>query len=142
MTGKHKRIEASELSKILQLEMNDSMEILETLKDQNLVLKVKNKYQRTEESGLFFHSTAPNSSLRKIYKEMLLLAIDAIDNEPVENRSIGCESFLIDQNQLSKAKQIIEDCFNKIVRLSNQAKTKDHVYNLGIQLVKLTKGNL
>lgn len=142
MAGKHKSIEAIELSKLLQIDLKTCIEVLENLEQQKLVVKIRNKYQRTDESSLFFQSNVPNDSLRSIYKEMLLIALDAIDNEPIENRTIGCESFLIDQNQISKVQQIIEDCFNKVVSLSNQAKNKDHVYNLGIQLVKLTKGTL
>ena len=142
MAGKHKNIEPIELSKLLELDLKTCIEILENLEKQNIVTKNRNKYQRTDEASLIFQSKVPNASLRSIYKEMLLIAIDAIDNQPMENRSIGCESFLIDQEQVPKVQQIIEDCFNKVVTLSNQAKTKDHVYNLGIQLVKLTKGHL
>ena len=142
MAGKHKSLDVLELSKLLQLDIKNCIEILETLEKHKFVIKKSNKYQRADETSLIFQSKVPNKSLRSIYKEMLHIAIDAIDNEPIENRTIGCESFLIDQDQVQKVNQIIKDCFNKVVNLSNQAKSKDHVYNLGIQLVKLTKGHL
>lgn len=142
MAGKHKNLEPIELSKILKIEIKTAIEILETLEKLNLISKNRNKYHRNDDAGIIFQSNVPNSFLRSVYKEMLQIAIDSIDNEPLENRSIGCESFLIDEEQVPKIKQVIEDCFTQVVNISNQAKTRDHIYNLGIQLIKLTKGTL
>lgn len=142
MGGKHSNIDPIDLAGILNLELKTSIEILETLEKCKLVSKIKNRYHRNDNASLFFESKVSNSFLREIYKEMLLSSITAIDNEPIENRTIGCEFMLIDQEQIPALQKIINDCFTKAVTLSHQAKTKDHVYNLGIQLVKLTKGNL
>lgn len=139
MAGKYKTIDASELTKIIPVDLKTAKDILETLERCQLAVKVKNKYQRTDFAGRVFESSISNTFLRTVYKEMLLFAINAVDSVPMENRTIGCESFLIDKEQIPKVQQHIEDCFTKVVNLSNEAKTKDHVYNLGIQLVKLTK---
>ena len=141
MAGKHKSIDPLELSKLLGLEIKICIEILETLEKCQLVVKERNKYQRVNDASLVFQSKVPNSALRSIYKEMLLDAIEAIDGLPMESRTIGSEIVLIDADQIPKVQKIIEDCFTKVIHLSNQATAKDQAYSLGIQLIKLTKNS-
>lgn len=139
LAGKYKSTDAATLSKLIDVDTKEAELILKTLENCNLVTKIKNKYQRTDEAGHVFQSSVSNTFLRTVYKEMLNFAIHAIDNKPIENRTIGSETFLIDKDQIPKIQQHIEDCFTKIVNLSNESRNKDQVYNIGIQLVKLTK---
>ncbi len=99
----------------------------------------KNKYQKKSKK-ILVQSSQPNLALREFHRTMLLKAQASLTNQSFQEKIIGSETIPINIADIEKAKAIIEDCFERIIMLSEQSENKQHVYHLGIQFFKLTTG--
>lgn len=142
MTGAHSHINCADLEKLLSIDSTEAQKILLNLSTSGLIKLVDNKYTRSENCSHLLQSSTPSASIRTFYKQMLDRIKWAIDNLPMENRIVGTETIILDLSQMKEAETIIEECFNRITALSQEAKIKNNVYALGIQLFKLTSGNM
>ncbi|WP_409479477.1 TIGR02147 family protein [Pseudobdellovibrio sp. HCB154] len=142
MSGAHSSVNASDLSKILDLPLAEAEKILLNLAQHGLIKLVDHKYVRSENCSHLLQSAAPSAAIRTFYKQMLDRSKWAIDNLPMQDRIVGTETIILDAAQVKEAESIIEECFNRITALSQEAKLKNSVYALGIQLCKLTSGSL
>lgn len=138
MSGAHSKLNATDLVKHLKLDINEAQTILANLTEAGLTTLVDQKYQRSENCSHLMKSAVPSTAIRNFYKQMLDRSKWAIDNLPMESRIVGTETVILDQEQVKEAETIIEECFNRITALSQEAKTKTQVFGLGIQLTKLT----
>jgi uncharacterized protein (TIGR02147 family) len=83
---------------------------------------------------------APKSeALRHFHRQMITKAIESLETQTPKEKFVGSETFAFDDQDLEKAKEIMEECFSKIVRLASVGKDKKHVYHLGIQMFRVTK---
>ena len=120
---------------ISTLEASNAIERLERLE---LIEKLPSgKYGACKET-VIAKTPGVSDGLRKFHRQMLHKAIEAIDVQSNQEKSIGSETFAFDSRQLAQANQIIEECFDKMLKLSRKTKNKDHVYHMGIQLFKIT----
>ena len=69
----------------------------------------------------------------------MLKAIHSLTTQSPAEKFIGSETFAFDVADLSKASEIIEECFSKITALAGTKKNKKNVYHMGVQLFNLTK---
>lgn len=140
MGGKYNKLSAADLAKILNISNEEAKATLTDLEEAKIVVANKQKiYQRTDNSSRVMQSYAPNLPMRQFYKQHLDIAKHAIDHKAIEERHIGTETILIDQRQVEEAKRIMEDCFTRMVALATASKGQDQLYNLGIQLVKISQ---
>lgn len=142
MSGAHSQVNAAELAKHLSLELNEAEKVLTNLKQAGFINLVNGKYERSENCSHLLKSAVPSASIRSFYKQMLDRSKWAIDNLPMDSRIVGTETIILDVDQIKEAEAIIEECFNRITALSQEAKAKTQVFGLGIQLFKLTSGSL
>jgi len=142
MSGAHSQVTAADLTQLLTLEVGEAEKILSNLSQAGLIKLVNNKYVRSEECSHLLKSAVPSASIRSFYKQMLDRSKWAIDNLPMESRIVGTETIILDTVQMKEAESIIEECFNRITALSQESKLKNDVFALGIQLFKLTSGNV
>ncbi len=142
MSGAHSSVNAAGLTKLLNLEADEADKILANLSQAGLIKFTDNKYVRSENCSHLLQSATPSTSIRAFYKQMLDRSKWAIDNLPMQDRIVGTETIILDSAQVKEAEGIIEECFNRITALSHEAKIKNSVYTLGIQLFKVTSGNL
>lgn len=85
-------------------------------------------------------SEAPNPGLREFHRQMLQKAIESLEAQTPQQKKIGSETLAFDLGQLEEAGEIIEEFFDRMVRLSESGRNKTHVYHLGVQFFDLTKG--
>jgi len=81
----------------------------------------------------------PNTALRKFNKQMLEKAIESIETQTLKEKFIGSETIPFDPSQLDEAKELAEEFFNKLIKLSARGKNRTEVYNFGVQFFNLTK---
>ena len=79
-------------------------------------------------------------ALRKHQKQVLSLAMDAIDRIPTEERHSHSMTLPIDRDKIKSAKARIEQFALELVKELSMG-TRDRVYQLNISLFPLTKGN-
>jgi uncharacterized protein (TIGR02147 family) len=96
------------------------------------------KYQKSESQAVFA-SAEKNQALRKFHQQMLGLASNAPETQKPADRFVGSETFVFDEKLIPEANAILEDCFDKMIELSNRSKTKKRVYHFGMQLFSVTK---
>lgn len=124
---------------ISKAEADSSIDRLERLE---LIEKIKEGKFKKCDDNLIVKSIQPNNALRIFHKQMLKKAIESIDNQTPQEKIIGSETLAFDSENLAKANEIIEECFERIVELSNKSKKKNSVYHLGIQFFNLAKGDI
>lgn len=143
MTGAHSHVTTDDLTKLLSIEKNEANKILNNLSNSGLINFVDGKYVRSENCSHLLQSATPSTAIRTFYKQILERSKWAIDNLPMQDRIVGTETIILDSEQIKEAQNIIEECFNRITALSQEAKLQNNVYTLGIQLFKLTSsGNV
>jgi uncharacterized protein (TIGR02147 family) len=108
------------------------------VKNQHLVAGPDKRLKKSA-PRLNVSSEVRNESIRTFHKQMLSKAIFAVDKQSNKEKFIGSETFPFDSTQLEAAKEIIEDCFSRLVLLAGESEKKDSVYHLGIQMFRLTK---
>ena len=84
-------------------------------------------------------SARADDGLRKLHSQMLDRTRERIFTQLPDEKVIGTETLSFSTNHLPLAKEIIEDCLDKIAALSNREGRKDAVFHLGIQFFQLTK---
>lgn len=142
MTGAYAQVTAADLEKLLSVTASEAQRILANLSQAGLVKSVGAKFERTEDCSHILQSATPSTAIRSYYKQMLDRSKWAIDNLPMRDRYVGTETIILDPTQVEEANNIIEECFNRVTALSQQAKTKSNVYALGIQLFRVTSENV
>ncbi len=121
---------------ISPLEATEALERLE-----RLMLLEKNthgQYQKTKRH-IQFKSEHANDALRKYHKQMLEKAIVSLTEQSPSEKNVGSETFAISKDQLKEARELTENYFNQMIRLSQKGKKpKTDVYHLGVQFFNLT----
>ncbi len=112
----------------------DRMERLELI-----VLDSKGHFRRTQERWLVRSETS-NQALRHFHRQMLAKATESLENQTPKEKFIGSETMAFDPKDLESAKQIIEECFNRLISLAENANQKTQVYHIGVQCFNLTPG--
>jgi uncharacterized protein (TIGR02147 family) len=82
------------------------------------------------------HLTTPG--LRNYQKQLLGKAIDSLENDPIEARSMSGITMSADPKNIALAKKLIDECARQISQLM-QTGTQTDVYQLQISLYPLTK---
>lgn len=81
------------------------------------------------------------SALKRHTKQSLEKAIQSVDNDPIEKRSMTYMTMAIDETKISEAKLLIEEFTNKMSALLETGK-RTRVYEYGVYLYPLQKENL
>jgi uncharacterized protein (TIGR02147 family) len=81
----------------------------------------------------------PSSAIRRHHREYLEKAIEAIENQPPQQRNISGSTFPCDASKIPEAMQRIE-VFRRELMTFLQEGTPDSVYRLSVQLFRLDVG--
>jgi uncharacterized protein (TIGR02147 family) len=119
------------------LEARNAIERLEKLE---LIEKDAGGRYRKVQDNTLFSSTQKNEALSSFHQQMLERASAALKRQSPKERYSGSETFCLDENLSEEAREIINDCFDKIVALAAKSKKPKHVYHLGIHFFPLTNG--
>ncbi len=85
-------------------------------------------------------SELSSSSRREHQKEILELAIDALENTSPYIRDQSSMTVSINTDDIPKTKALIKQFRRDMSKFLNNSKNKDQVYNLGISFYPVTKG--
>jgi uncharacterized protein (TIGR02147 family) len=130
---------AQNIAKLLGISKAEVDVAIDRLERMKLIEKTDIKtYKKCSESFLIGSDT-PNIALRSFHRQMLEKAILSLAEQKPDEKFVGSETFAFDPQTLKEAADILEDCFQKIIRLSKKSKNRKNVYHLGIQLFNLTK---
>ncbi|MEN0058238.1 MAG: TIGR02147 family protein [Bdellovibrio sp.] len=128
------------LAKQLGISVIEAETALDRLLSLELIEKVAAKKYKKTSNRILATAKIPNSALREYHRQMLNKAIESLETQAPSEKLVGSETFALDPALLEEANAITEEYFNRMVRLSGQGKKRTHVYHLGVQFFKLTKG--
>ena len=132
------RLYAETISQSLGITVTQAQNAIDLLVRLNLIETLGNSRYKKNNGKVLVQSDVPNQALRKYHHKMMELAQESLRNQLPSEKVVGSETMAIDTADLPEAREIIETCFQQINQLTERAKTKDHVYHLGIQMFRLT----
>ena len=131
----YQKLKKKVTKKEIQLAIDDLIEIglLEKTKDGKLV---------QGEPQLRFIDDAQNFwVVSKFHREMLDIAINSLEHDPYEDRSLSNMTFSCSEENFPKIREEIKEFRQAIAKkYEHQESNKNIVLNLGLQLTKLTDG--
>ena len=138
----HYQLNAEQISKTLNTSLEESTSLLTGLVALNLLTKSADGHHHIPtHKNIKIESKSANLALQNYHKDMLKKTIVAIEKHPPKDRIISSETFSFSSVNLKLAEDVINECFGKLVLLSNETEDKnvDSVYYTGIQLFKLSE---
>lgn len=131
-------LNAEIISAQLNIELSEAESSLLLLEKMSLLEKKNNTYVKNK-TQITFNSDLANQALRHYHRSMLAKAQMALTEQTNKEKAIGSETFPLALEDLSEAKDIIENCFQQLLRLSERSKNRTHVYHAGIQLFQISR---
>ncbi len=89
-----------------------------------------------------FRTNRRNEAFASFHRQMLALAIDSIDESPIEERIIMTQTFCIDESQIEEAKSLSREYIQKMASLFERAPQKMQTYQLNVQFFNLTNSRI
>jgi uncharacterized protein (TIGR02147 family) len=96
-------------------------------------------YLRTEQN-YSFRTNRRNEAFSDFLRQMMGLAVDAMNRHPIESRIMTSYTFCIDRSQLDEARQLTRDYMQRMAGLFAKAPRRDDTYQLNVQFFNLTDG--
>lgn len=128
------------ISKHLGISLTEAKMAVERLIKYNY-LKYDDNHQLIDNSGFLTTIGGPltSSSLRKFQKQMLLKAIDAMEEIPLEERDQTSLTIAIDENEIPRLKKLIKNFRHKLNREMSDSKIKSRVYHFSFSFFPVSK---
>jgi uncharacterized protein (TIGR02147 family) len=112
------------------------------LQDLKLLQKVDGKWRFVDQDITTEDKSLTTPALKRRQKQVLEKAIEALENDPIETRSMTGMTMAIDPEKIPEAKKLISEFNRKMSKFLETGK-KSEVYELQISLFSLQKrGNL
>lgn len=124
------------ISKKLKITQSEAKKAVLRLKKVGL-LKENGNFLEVTESETYSMTDIPSAALKKFHKQILKKAEIAIDRQPIQKRDITSATMAINSKYLPEAKKDIENFRRKFMKKYGEVKSKDTVYNLGVQFFSL-----
>ena len=131
-------MDAQTVSRQLNIDLALAESALALLVDLDLLEKKHKTYIKTKVK-FTFSSDLANQAIRHFHRSMLGKAQSALVEQTNKEKFIGSETFPLSPANLEEAKEIIEICFQQLLRLSERATDRSHVYHAGIQIFQLSR---
>ena len=128
------------MAKMLDITAFEVSQAIERLRRVGLIdIDENGEYYRTKSS---FKSSDDivSQGLREFHREILAKATDSLENDSVKDRDISSMTIAVNKEQIPKAKEEIRKFQNKMVKLLQKG-NKAQVYNLGINLIPISRSN-
>ena len=101
----------------------------------------KGNYHKIGQNYLV-QSATHHSALKKYHTQMIEKTVQALDTQSPQQRFTGTEDIILSENDLPKAAAIFEECFQKILALSEKSKKHaDEIYHVGIHCIRIAQVN-
>ncbi len=100
------------------------------------IIKRQAKAYQVLDKGLYFSSKVPSSAIRKYHQQMILRALAALVQQPIDERYFETHVFTIALKDMSKAAERIRKFIQDFVQEFGASPYADQVYALSTQLFK------
>ncbi len=87
-----------------------------------------------------FRATQRNTAFATFLRQMMDLAWQAMDHQPLADRLVMSQTFCINEDQLEEAKEVTRQYMQRMAGLFDTAKRKTRTYQLNVQFFNLTDG--
>lgn len=141
LTLKNLKFDINELSRKLDITPIQFKLGLERLKRLGLIAFKDGRPYKIKNVSLNVSSEERNRALQHYHDSMLDKTKDFLKEQQPSERYVGSETLVIDEDHIEEAKEIFEECFDKLIALSAKAKNPKNVYYAGIQFVSVSKGD-
>ncbi len=128
------------IAQTLGIRVNEVKIAIERLKRVGILQESKNG-KWTNNSSQFTSTIGndfTNRALKKLQKQILTKALEALEEVPLEDRDQSGMLMAIHKRQLPEIKKLIKDFRRNLCSYINKTKSKDAVYQLGISFYPLT----
>lgn len=122
-----------------QVPKQDIAKALKFLLEKGFIKQDKNGKYIPPEKTIQCYDGVFKLVLAQFHKEMFDLSIKSIHNTPRDYRNIKGHTFSIPQDQINRAKQIIDEAEQKLVELGNKASEGDIIMQGQLAVFPLTK---
>lgn len=134
----HKKVDVSLLAKDLGISKQVAEASLERLVKMRLLRIEQGTYENTAYSSSSIINTASSKAHRNQQRQVLEMAIAALEQVPVEKRSQCSMTLAIDSKKLPLAQKMIKQFQRKLGRFLSDSDRLDDVYHLSISLYPTT----
>ena len=135
-TELHANFSLAELARLLKIEDAKLKESMDRLISLGLIEFTQGKYKKKFSSNLV-KSKDKNSGLQQFHKEMLLKAIDALDEQDNAKKYTGTITLAIDPKQIPELQEVFRSFLRKVLRVADKSKKKERVYHLSLNFFDL-----
>jgi uncharacterized protein (TIGR02147 family) len=136
---RHGEIDAEHIAERLNISVSQATDALDRLCARGALKKLKKGYARVKRY-LDVDSVTPAPVVRNFHRQMLNLAADEIEFQPIERRKYLSTVLSFDEAQLQRAREWLTRMQKEFVEEFGTFKTSTSVYGFGIQLFQLDRG--
>lgn len=130
--------DAAQASETLNLHVEECTEALNFLIKEKII-EPDGKQFRLRKSYLRANSQQPSAVIRNFHKQILNLAIQAIDEQGISQRKSNSTVFTVRTDQIEDARADIEKFHNYFFKKYETTQTCDAIYGLTLHFFRLTK---
>lgn len=103
------------------------------------LIEMKNRKYVAKNTFTASPSGTPSAAVRKFHKQILEKAIDALETQPIEERTITNMIMAVDPAQMEEAREEIKEFRRKFEAKFCKPSEAEEVYNFSVQFFRLTK---
>ncbi|MCM2323747.1 MAG: TIGR02147 family protein [Oligoflexia bacterium] len=122
-----------------RVDLKDIKEALAFLSEQGFIELLPNGRAQPPEKRLDCDGGVFSLSMAGFHRQMLALAADSIEQTPREERNLIGHAFAADAATFAKAREILQEAFEKIRALEEDKKEADSVYFVELALFPFTR---
>jgi uncharacterized protein (TIGR02147 family) len=130
----------AKLAERLGIDELTAVEALVRLEKLNLIERDADGRAVKSNANHIFRATQRNTAFATFLRQMMELAWQAMDHQPIPDRLVMSQTFCIDEGQLGEAKEITRQYMQRMAGLFDTAKKKTRTYQLNVQFFNLTDG--
>lgn len=128
------------IGKCLALDTKTTNQAIARLVKMDIIVKEKKGFSISS-SNRRTTIDIPSDAIKKLNKQMLNKASNAIDQQTVDNRDFSIIFFSFNKSQLKMAKEKMRSFRREFMEEFESAAGKDSIYTMGMQLFELTNTN-
>ncbi len=118
-------------------EVNVAIDRLQKLDLLEEVPELPGRFRRTK-GDIQFSSDVPNHALRSYHKQILTKAMQSLDTQSPKEKVMSSEQVVLAAEDVETVRRLAMEFFSKVIKLSKKPGKKSAVYNVGIQVFKLS----
>lgn len=131
------RAEPAWIAKRLRIDVRDAADAMERLQKLDLLRRDADGTWTAPKEFLAGPDGVPSDAVRAFHREILSRALRALDGEGIETRSVSTAMLPFDRRQMPQARALIREFRRGFEKKLPPSDTKDAVYALSVQFVRL-----